>query len=213
MFLSRAISQFQNVMEKIQTIDGIAPLLLRIYLAPIFIQAGYGKLTGFDNTVAFFGNTEWGLGLPFPELMAALAGGSELIGGWLLLFGLATRLVAIPLMITMLVAAITAHWQYGWHALPEATLTVPWEWRTDLIDGAIQRREVARDILREYGNYTWLTEAGSVTVLKNGIEFAATYFIMLLVLMFSGGGRFTSLDYYLVRKFPWLQVPKSAKQG
>ena len=106
----------QDTFKSIQTLDGLAPLLLRIYLAPIFIMAGYGKLSAFDSTVAYFGNTEWGLGLPFPELMAALAGGTELIGGWLLLFGLATRFIAVPLMITMAVAAVTAHWQYGWHA-------------------------------------------------------------------------------------------------
>lgn len=177
--------------------DGIAPLLFRVYLAPIFIQAGYGKLSAFESTAQWFGNPDYGLGLPYPELMTALAGGTELIGGWLLLFGFATRWVAIPLMITMVVAAVTAHWQYGWHALPESQLTVPWEWRRDLIDGALERREMAREILREHGNYSWLTETGSITVLKNGIEFAATYFIMLLSLFFTGAGRYLSADYFL----------------
>ncbi len=190
----------QDTFAKIQTIEGIAPLLLRIYLAPIFIKAGYGKLAAFEDTAAYFGNSDWGLGLPFPELMTALAGGTELIGGWLLLFGLATRFIAIPLMVTMAVAAVTAHWQYGWHALPESTLTVPWEWRMDLIEGANERKEAARSLLQEYGNYSWLTDNGSITVLKNGIEFAATYFIMLLVLFFTGGGRFTSVDHFIGSK-------------
>jgi hypothetical protein len=40
-----------------------------------------------------------------------------------------------------------------------------------------------------------------VTILKNGIELAATYFIMCLALLFLGGGRFVSIDYWLGRSF------------
>ena len=39
------------------------------------------------------------------------------------------------------------------------------------------------------------------TLLKNGIEFAATYFIMLLVLFFTGAGRYLSVDYWIDRRF------------
>lgn len=201
MNLSERIANVQSVFNKISLIEGIGPLLLRIYLAPIFIKAGYGKLASFENTAAWFGNPDWGLGLPFPEFMAAMAGGTEFIGGWLILFGLATRLIAIPLMLTMVVAAVTAHWQFGWHALPESTLTVPWEWRMDLIEEANQRKDAAKELLQEYGNYEWLTEKGSITVLKNGIEFAATYFIMLVMLFFTGGGRFTSVDHFISKRF------------
>lgn len=201
MSLIERIGNVQTVLGKISLIDGIGPLLLRIYLAPIFIKAGYGKLASFENTAAWFGNPDWGLGLPFPEFMAAMAGGTEFIGGWLILFGLATRLIAIPLMLTMVVAAVTAHWQFGWHALPESSLTVPWEWRMDLIEEANQRKEAARELLQEYGNYDWLTEKGAITVLKNGIEFAATYFIMLVMLFFTGGGRYTSVDHFIAKRF------------
>jgi uncharacterized membrane protein YphA (DoxX/SURF4 family) len=205
MSIAAQLRSIQQVFVKFQSIEGIAPLLLRIYLAPIFILAGYGKLAAFEDTAAYFGNPDWGLGLPFPELMTAMAGGTELIGGWLLLFGLATRLIALPLMATMAVAALTAHWQFGWHALPESTLTVPWEWRMDLIEGANERKEAAKSVLREYSNYEWLTENGNITILKNGIEFAATYFIMLLVLFFTGGGRYTSVDHFIDK---WLKHAK-----
>jgi len=60
---------------------------------------------------------------------------------------------------------------------------------------------MARNILKEHGNYSWLPEAGSVTVLKNSVEFAATYFIMLLVLFFTGAGRYSSVDYWMAQKF------------
>lgn len=190
--------KLQTLMDKSKPLDFIAPLLLRIFLAPIFILAGYGKLTALEDTAYYFGEF---LGMPAPMLMAFLAGAAEFFGGIAILVGLATRWFAIPLMFTMIVAAATAHWQNGWHALPETTLTVPWEWRMDMIEGAVERREMAREILKEHGNYGWLTEYGSITILKNGIEFAATYFLMLLVLFFYGGGRYVSMDYWVLKKF------------
>ncbi|MDH5600393.1 MAG: DoxX family protein [Gammaproteobacteria bacterium] len=187
----------QKLLDKTRQADFLAPLLLRIFLAPIFIIAGYGKLTALENTAYYFGEI---LGMPAPMLMAFLAGATEFFGGIALLIGLATRWFALPLMMTMMVAAGTAHWENGWHALPESTLTVPWEWRSDLIEGANERKDAARSLLKQHGNYDWLTETGSITILKNGIEFAATYFIMLLALFFMGGGRYLSLDYWIEKK-------------
>ena len=188
----------QELLDKTRRADFLAPLLLRIFLAPVFIIAGYGKLVALDNTAYYFGEI---LGMPAPMLMAFLAGATEFFGGIAILIGLATRWFALPLMITMVVAAGTAHWENGWHALPESTLTVPWEWRPDLIESANERKDAARSLLKQHGNYDWLTEAGSITVLKNGIEFAATYFIMLLTLFFIGSGRYVSLDYWIHKKY------------
>jgi uncharacterized membrane protein YphA (DoxX/SURF4 family) len=53
--------------------------------------------------------------------------------------------------------------------------------------------------LCEHSNFSWLTEKGSFVVLNNGIEFAVTYLIMLLSLLFTGGGRWVSLDYWFAR--------------
>lgn len=195
------ILNMQGLLDKTRQLDFLAPLLLRIFLAPILIMAGYGKITHLEDTAAWFGNPDWGLGLPAPFVLAALAGFTEFLGGIAILIGLATRWFAIPLMFTMIVAAGTAHWQNGWHVLPESTLTVPWEWRTDKIDAAIERRDKAREILKEHSNYDYITEHGSVTILKNGIEFAATYFLMLLVLFFTGAGRIFSIDYWIRQKF------------
>lgn len=192
------LATLQAQLDNSKALDFLAPMLLRIFLAPIFIIAGYGKLAALEDTAYYFGEY---LGLPAPMLMAVLAGATEFFGGIAILIGLAVRWFAIPLMFTMIVAAGTAHWDNGWHALPETTLTVPWEWRTDKIEAAVIRRDKARELLEEHGNYDWLTEHGSITILKNGIEFAATYFLMLLVLFFSGGGRYVSVDYWLARKF------------
>ncbi len=203
-----------DILDRLKALDFTAPLLLRIFLAPIFIYAGYGKLqlgvadvSFFEmflakpSVVGWFGNPDWGLGLPFPNLLAFMAGWTEFLGGWFLLFGFMVRLISIPLMVTMIVAATTAHWDNGWHALPESKLTAPWEWRVDKIEEAQKRKTKAIEVLKEHGNYQWLTEHGSITVLKNGIEFAATYFLMLLALFFLGAGRFFSLDYWLSKVF------------
>ncbi|HHE31716.1 MAG TPA: hypothetical protein ENL07_03575, partial [Chlorobaculum parvum] len=63
-----------------------------------------------------------------------------------------------------------------------------------------ERLERAMAILQEHGNYEWLTSSGEFVILNNGIEFAATYFIMLLVLFFYGAGRSVSLDYWIARQ-------------
>ncbi|MCK5478661.1 MAG: DoxX family protein [Methylococcales bacterium] len=182
-------STFLNASRKL---DFIAPLLLRLYLTPIFWMAGINKLNSFDATVAWFGNKDWGLGLPFPELMVFLATWTEIIGAILLLPGLAVSWIAIPLMITMLVAVITVHWQNGWLAIAEGGGF----FANERTVGAIEKLDKAKEILQQHGHYNWLTENGSYVVLNNGIEFSATYFIMLLVLFFSGGGRFISVDYW-----------------
>ena len=193
--LTTANGYYDVVVQRLRSFEGIAPLLVRLYLAPIMIQAGWNKIVGFDNIVAWFGNPDWGLGLPFPALMAALAAGTEFLGGIALIFGLATRLVAIPLMFTMVIAMTAVHWDNGWLALSDST---SWLANERVIE-AIPRKAKAIEILKEHGNYAWLTGRGSITVLNNGIEFAATYLVMLLTLLFTGGGRYTSLDYLLAR--------------
>ncbi|MET0090161.1 MAG: DoxX family protein [Candidatus Thiodiazotropha sp.] len=179
-----------------RNLDFLGPLALRLYLVPIFWMAGTSKWSHMQDTIDWFGNPDWGLGLPFPTLMAYLATLTELGGAVLLLLGLAVRYISLPLMVTMVVAATTVHWQNGWLAIAEGAQSLFANERTI---GAIERLDRAKEILREHGHYDWLTQNGSFVVLNNGIEFAATYFIMLLVLFFIGGGRLVSLDYWIAR--------------
>ncbi|CAA0098991.1 Inner membrane protein YphA [BD1-7 clade bacterium] len=187
----------QGWLNKTREIDFLAPLLLRLYLIPVFWMAGTQKLAHFDSTVEWFGNPDWGLGLPVPWLMAALAVGAELGGAILYTLGLATRWISLPLMFTMIVAAVTSHAENGWLAISAGDGV----FATERTMEAIERLTAVRSILMEHGNYEWLTEHGSIVVLNNGIEFAATYFIMILALFFYGGGRYISLDYWIDRKF------------
>lgn len=188
--MKQILTRLRGWLDKTRAIDFIAPAALRLYLAPVFILAGMNKLSNTGDVAAWFEH----IGIPAPGLMVYVAGLSELLGGILLIPGIAVRLVTIPLMFTMIVAAAAVHWENGWHVLPESELTMPWEWRQDLIDGAVERRAKARSLLREHGNYAWLTESGGITILKNGIEWAATYFLMLLTLFFTGAGRL-SIDH------------------
>ncbi len=198
----------QSLLDKTRAVDFLAPLLLRAYLVPVFWVAANNKWNPFDpdsslqSTINWFADKDWGLGLPFPELMAYLAWGAEYFGAILLLLGLAVRWVSIPLMITMLVAAFSVHWQNGWQAIHDPMSA----FAADNAAEAIERLERAKEILKEHGNYGWLTEHGSLVSLNNGIEFAATYFVMLLTLFFIGGGRYLSIDYWLARKVGYQEV-------
>lgn len=189
-------SLYQKLLNMSRYFDGVAPLALRIYLAPVLMQAGYNKLAHFEDTVAWFANPDWGLGLPMPALMAGLAAGTEFFGAILLLLGLATRLISIPLMVTMLVAALTVHWPNGWLAIADGSSWLA----NDRVLEAGDKLAKAKEILQEHGNYDWLTSSGNLAVLNNGIEFAITYFIMLLALFTLGGGRYTSLDYFIAKR-------------
>ncbi|MCH2255870.1 MAG: DoxX family protein [Alteromonas sp.] len=190
---------YQQIVARLQVADGIPLLLLRLYLAPVMIQAGWNKASSFDSIVDWFGNDDYGLGLPMPLVMAFLATAAELVGGVLLLLGALTRLVSIPLMVTMIVAMVSVHAKNGWLAIADAS-----SWLADgtillneNIMAAPEKLAAAKSLLQEHGHYDWLTSSGNFVVLNNGIEFAATYFLMLLVLFIYGGGRFFSVDYYV----------------
>ena len=190
------MKKVENLLNSTQKLDFVAPLLMRLYLVPIFWMAGTHKIDGFDNTVEWFGNSDWGLGLPFPLLMAVLAISAEVIGALSLLLGLGLRVMAVPMMFTMIIAMTSVHGQYGWQAIadPSAPFT------NDRVIASAEKKDAIISILQEHGNYEWLTDSGSVVILNNGIEFAATYFVMLLMLFFIGSGRYFSVDYWIKKK-------------
>ena len=186
----------QMYLDKINVTDFIAPLLLRLYLVPVFWMAGSMKLGSMESTIEWFGNPDWGLGLPLPFLMAWAATLTEVVGAIFLFFGFATRWISIPLIITMIVAAVTVHLPNGWLTIAEGGGL----FATERTMGAIQRLDRAKEILQENANYSWLTEKGSLVILNNGIEFAATYTIMLVALLYIGAGKL-SLDHLIAKRF------------
>lgn len=197
-------------------LSGVVSIILRLILAPVLIGAGWEKITG-ENWFAFNPDI-----LPFPfnvlptDLSWFLASYTEFIGGICLLLGLATRIWAIPLAVTMLVAAGSVHWDNGWPAIapsnpPAICISdTPAHAESSVFERYIKcynvnertieaskRLSRAKDILREHGNFRYLNGSGSIVKLNNGIEFAMIYFAMILALLMIGGGRYLSVDYYL----------------
>jgi len=223
--IQKLIAFYDMALEKVKLADFVVPLAFRLILAPVLTIAGYHKLNlhklgeegvsffhalGPDaSVVSWFGNPDWGLGMPFPEFMTFMAGWTEFLGGILLFIGLASRFVSIPLAGTMLVAALTAHLSNGWYAIaPSDASKSPSQFYSVLgfssadetfenSKGVKQRLGAAKSILDKHGNYKWIKEKGNIVILQNGIEFAMTYFFMLLAILFMGGGRFVSIDYWL----------------
>jgi putative oxidoreductase len=93
---------------EIRYLSYLQPVLLlavRLYFGYGFMKAGLGKLLDPETTAGFFA----GWGIPLPTLNVYLAGTTECVCGLLLVLGLASRVVTIPLIGTMLVAYATAH--------------------------------------------------------------------------------------------------------
>ena len=85
--------------------------LLRAVVGIVFIAHGYQKLFqfGIHGVAGMFGHS----GIPLPLLSAYLVTFTELFGGIALLFGFLTRVAAIPVAFTMLVALLQVHLKGG----------------------------------------------------------------------------------------------------
>jgi len=79
-------------------------LTIRLYWGWEFFLTGKGKLLDLSKPTEYFAS----LGIPLPHFNAILAGCTECFGGLLLLVGLASRLITLPMMILLVVAYLTA---------------------------------------------------------------------------------------------------------
>ena len=79
-------------------------LAVRLYWGWQFMQTGWGKLTDINKVIGFFAD----LGIPAPALNAYFVSAVEFGGGLLLILGIGSRLIALPLVIDMIVAYVTA---------------------------------------------------------------------------------------------------------
>ena len=80
------------------------PLAVRIVVGWVFLWSGWTKLHILPRMIENF--REWGI--PHPDILAPFVSGMEFVGGLMLLFGLLTRFAAVPLMIVMVVAIVSA---------------------------------------------------------------------------------------------------------
>lgn len=113
-------------------LEWLAPLTARITLGVLFMSTGWGKVHSLAKVTAFFSD----LGIPAPGLNAHVVSFVELIGGTLLVVGLASRLAALPLMASMAVAILTAQRDQV-HGLPDLFGLVEWTYLALLLWVAI----------------------------------------------------------------------------
>lgn len=102
--------KYSNLMDKLKDLP---PLIFRLILVQGFYSPALHKVKNFGGTADFFEKMD----IPFPLLNAYLAGITEALGVILLFLGLGTRIIAIPLIITMLVAIYTVHIDNGFKAI------------------------------------------------------------------------------------------------
>src|ERR1700753_1294326 len=101
-------------------------LILRIWFGYVMIKNGYvffkivSSADGQKVIQDWFGTK---LHFPFPIFMACLAKGSEFFGGLFVLLGLFTRISALFVFITMLVATLVANTGIGWDVYGTITLS------------------------------------------------------------------------------------------
>ena len=162
--------------------DFLPPLLLRLFLAPLFWISGSQKLGLFTTDFVWFNPFTWAnpetvqataetmAGLPligsFSGILPYAIGGLEVVGAFLLFIGFAVRWISLPLLVLIALTALIA--LNGQDIF--ATL---------------------KELLMTHG----YTDMSTTSFGK-----AIVYFLMLLTLFFMGAGRFFSVDWFLYRR-------------
>jgi putative oxidoreductase len=127
--MNRLTELGEKALSLVKKADWVALLLARLTVGVLFVSTGWGKVHNLDKVTAFFGDD---LHIPMPHFNAILASYSELVCGALLVVGIASRLSAIPLIVTMLVALITAKAKEI-HGLPDLFGEVEWTYLAILV--------------------------------------------------------------------------------
>jgi putative oxidoreductase len=94
--------RIDEALRRLSRAQWVPQLLVRLFVGYFFLETGWGKINNLQAMTERF--TEWGI--PAPAFNAALSGWTELLGGTLIVLGLFTRLVSVPLFINMVVATL-----------------------------------------------------------------------------------------------------------
>lgn len=89
--------------------NSVVVLLGRVFLAAIFIMAGFGKLSDIAGTAGYFAS----MNLPVPNITAVVVAVVELLGGIAVLVGFKTRIAAWLLAIFCVASAFVAHMNWA----------------------------------------------------------------------------------------------------
>lgn len=171
-------------LEWLRVFDFIAPLLIRLLLAPVFWVSGTQRLGLFSGPdVLWYNPLTWintevlqasaaQLNIPLigglgSEMLTLLVGSFEVLGAVLLILGFAVRWI-VPFLIAIVL-------YLGYQAVSEG--------------GIVEQLK------------SFAMEHGYVTMEHSQFEIFVTYLILLLTLFFMGAGRWFSLDWFIYRKF------------
>ena len=103
---------YEKLVSKMSSLVDIPALLFRLVLAYGFYGPAMMKWGNMEGVAEWFGS----MGIPLPMLNAYMAGLTEISGVFLLLFGLGTRIISVPLIIIMFVAIFSVHLPNGFEA-------------------------------------------------------------------------------------------------
>src|SRR5882724_11092502 len=95
-------ARIDGALRRLADAQWVPQLLVRLFVGYFFLESGWGKIHNLDTFAERFA----GWGIPAPALNAALSAWTEFLGGLLIVLGLFTRLVSIPLFINMVVATL-----------------------------------------------------------------------------------------------------------
>ncbi|MBW2523357.1 MAG: DoxX family protein [Deltaproteobacteria bacterium] len=86
-------------------VQPVALLALRLLFGSALMLTGWSKLNSLERITAFFTN----LGIPFAPIQAPAVASLEFVGGILLVVGLLSRSISVPLLVILMVALGSAH--------------------------------------------------------------------------------------------------------
>ncbi len=105
-YLGKLRSAFSSLTRLLDSLQPLAALLARLYIAKVFFMSGLTKLSDWGTTVALF-TDEYKVPFLSPAVAAMLGTAGELVLPVLLLVGLAARLSALGLFVVNAVAVIS----------------------------------------------------------------------------------------------------------
>lgn len=108
----KILQVYQNATRKLDSLRDLPLLFFRLILAYGFYTPAMMKWGNISGIAEWFAT----MGIPFPTLNAYMAASTEMAAVILLPLGLATRIISIPLIVTMVVAIITVHLENGFEA-------------------------------------------------------------------------------------------------
>jgi putative oxidoreductase len=103
--LDTAVSRARPIAAALERWQWVPQLLVRLFVGYFFFEVGWAKIGNLGAMAERFA----GWGIPFPAFSAALSAYTEMLGGALVLLGLATRLTCVPLFINMAVAILVVN--------------------------------------------------------------------------------------------------------